>query len=110
MRNLYQEQLWNLNQELIQMGAACEEIIALDKLDPEQMKLNYLANAVRQEDNSPYYDKMVRYVQDLREAGTYFSCTGLSGKGSIHRLCLKCQSKSRPGFILLCTGNREQER
>ena len=28
MRNLYQEQLWNLNQELIQMGAACEEIIA----------------------------------------------------------------------------------
>ena len=29
MRNLYQEQLWNLNQELIQMGAACEEIIAL---------------------------------------------------------------------------------
>ena len=29
MRNLYQEQLWNLNQELIQIGAACEEIIAL---------------------------------------------------------------------------------
>ena len=29
MRNLYQEQLWNLNQELIQMGAACEEIIGL---------------------------------------------------------------------------------
>ena len=29
MRNLYQEQLWNLNQELIQMGAACEDIIAL---------------------------------------------------------------------------------
>ena len=29
MRNFYQEQLWNLNQELIQMGAACEEIIAL---------------------------------------------------------------------------------
>lgn len=58
--------------------ASCEEIIALDKLDPEQMKLNYLANAVRQEDNSPYYDKMVRYVQDLREAGTYFSCTGIS--------------------------------
>ena len=29
MRNLYQEQLWNLNQELIQMGAACEEIIDL---------------------------------------------------------------------------------
>ena len=29
MRNLYQEQLWNLNQELIQMGAACEESIAL---------------------------------------------------------------------------------
>ena len=29
MRNLYQEQLGNLNQELIQMGAACEEIIAL---------------------------------------------------------------------------------
>lgn len=27
MRNLYQEQLHNLNQELIQMGAACEEII-----------------------------------------------------------------------------------
>ena len=32
MRNLYQEQLWNLNQELIQMGAACEEIIALAAL------------------------------------------------------------------------------
>ena len=29
MRNLYQEQLQNLNQELIQMGAACEEIIDL---------------------------------------------------------------------------------
>ena len=29
MRNLYQEQLWNLNQELIRMGAACEEIIDL---------------------------------------------------------------------------------
>ena len=29
MRNLYQEQLHNLNQELIQMGAACEEIIDL---------------------------------------------------------------------------------
>ena len=29
MRNLYQEQLWNLNQELIQMGAACEKIIDL---------------------------------------------------------------------------------
>ena len=29
MRNLYQEQLWNLNQELIQMGAACQEIISL---------------------------------------------------------------------------------
>ena len=27
MRNLYQEQLHRLNQELIQMGAACEEII-----------------------------------------------------------------------------------
>ena len=32
MRNFYQEQLWNLNQELIQMGAACEEIIALAAL------------------------------------------------------------------------------
>ena len=29
MRNLYQEQLENLNQELIRMGAACEEIISL---------------------------------------------------------------------------------
>ena len=29
MRDVYQEQLWNLNQELIQMGAACEEIIDL---------------------------------------------------------------------------------
>ena len=29
MRNLYQEQLKNLNQELIRMGAACEEIIDL---------------------------------------------------------------------------------
>ena len=29
MRNLYQEQLQNLNQELIQMGAACKEIIDL---------------------------------------------------------------------------------
>ena len=29
MRNVYQEQLHNLNRELIQMGAACEEIIAL---------------------------------------------------------------------------------
>ena len=29
MRNLYQEQLQNLNQELTQMGAACEEIIDL---------------------------------------------------------------------------------
>ena len=29
MRNVYQEQLWNLNQEMIQMGAACEEIISL---------------------------------------------------------------------------------
>ena len=40
MRNLYQEQLWNLNQELIQMGAACEEIIdlaakALTQYSPE---------------------------------------------------------------------------
>ena len=29
MRNLYQEQLENLNRELIRMGAACEEIIEL---------------------------------------------------------------------------------
>ena len=29
MRNVYQEQLWDLNQEMIQMGAACEEIISL---------------------------------------------------------------------------------
>ena len=29
MRNLYQEQLQNLNQELTRMGAACEEIIDL---------------------------------------------------------------------------------
>lgn len=29
MRNLYQQQLQNLNQELIQMGAACEEILDL---------------------------------------------------------------------------------
>ena len=29
MRNLYQAQLWSLNQELIRMGAACEEIIDL---------------------------------------------------------------------------------
>ena len=40
MRNLYQEQLQNLNQELIQMGAACEEIIdlaakALTQYSPE---------------------------------------------------------------------------
>ena len=40
MRNLSQEQLWNLNQELIQMGAACEEIIdlaakALTQYSPE---------------------------------------------------------------------------
>ena len=40
MRNLYQEQLWNLNQELIRMGAACEEIIdlaakALTRYSPE---------------------------------------------------------------------------
>ena len=40
MRNLYQEQLHNLNQELIQMGAACEEIIdfaakALTDYSPE---------------------------------------------------------------------------
>ena len=28
MRNVYQEQLHNLNRELIQLGAACEEIIA----------------------------------------------------------------------------------
>ena len=40
MRNLYQEQLHNLNQELIQMGAACEEIIdraakALTDFSPE---------------------------------------------------------------------------
>ena len=40
MRNVYQEQLWNLNQELIQMGAACEEIIdlaakALTQYSPE---------------------------------------------------------------------------
>ena len=32
MRQFYQEQLWNLNQELIRMGAACEEIIALAAL------------------------------------------------------------------------------
>ena len=40
MRNVYQEQLHNLNQELIQMGAACEEIIdfaakALTDYSPE---------------------------------------------------------------------------
>ena len=40
MRNLYQEQLHHLNQELIQMGAACEEIIdfaakALTDYSPE---------------------------------------------------------------------------
>ena len=29
MRNFYQEQLWHLNQQMIQMGAACEEIISL---------------------------------------------------------------------------------
>ena len=37
-----------------------------------------MANAVRQGGESPYYDQMLVSVRDLREAGTYFSCTGLS--------------------------------
>ena len=56
----------------------CQDMLALDKLNPEQVKLNYVANAVRQGGESPYYDQMLVYVRDLREAGTYFSCTGLS--------------------------------
>ena len=52
MRNLYQEQLWNLNQELIQMDAACEEIIdfaakALTDYSPElEEKTNQVGAAI----------------------------------------------------------------
>ena len=56
----------------------CQDMLALDKLNPEQVKLNYVANAVRQGGESPYYDQMLAYVQDLRGNGTYFSCTGVS--------------------------------
>lgn len=54
-----------------------ESCIRRDVFERDQMKLNYVANAVVM--NDPAYAKnLVKYTNDLREMGTYMVCSSLS--------------------------------
>ena len=72
MRNLYQEQLWNLNQELIQMGAACEEIIALAA------------------------QSLTDYTEDLKEKSDRVGAVIDESERTVENICLKLLLRQQP--------------
>ena len=72
MRNLYQEQLWNLNQELIQMGAACEEIIALAA------------------------QSLTDYTEDLKEKSDRVGAVIDESEHTVENICLKLLLRQQP--------------
>lgn len=72
MRNLYQEQLWNLNQELIQMGAACEEIIALAA------------------------QSLTDYTEDLKEKTDHVGTVIDESERTVENICLKLLLRQQP--------------
>ena len=72
MRDVYQEQLWNLNQELIQMGAACEEIIDLAS------------------------KALTDYSQALAEETAHVGSTIDESERTIETICLKLLLRQQP--------------
>ena len=72
MRNVYQEQLWNLNQELIQMGAACEEIIALAA------------------------QSLTDYTEDLKEKTDHVGAVIDESERTVENICLKLLLRQQP--------------
>ena len=72
MRNIYQEQLWNLNQELIQMGAACEEIIALAA------------------------QSLTDYTEDLKEKTDHVGAVIDESERTVENICLKLLLRQQP--------------
>ena len=72
MRDVYQEQLWNLNQELIQMGAACEEIIDLAS------------------------KALTDYSQALDEETAHVGATIDESERTIETICLKLLLRQQP--------------
>ena len=72
MRNLYQEQLWNLNQELIQMGAACEEIIALAA------------------------QSLTDYTEDLKEKTDHVGAVIDESERTVENICMKLLLRQQP--------------
>ena len=72
MRNLYQDQLWNLNQELIQMGAACEEIIALAA------------------------QSLTDYTEDLKEKSDHVGAVIDESERTVENICLKLLLRQQP--------------
>ena len=72
MRNLYQEQLWNLNQELIQLGAACEEIIALAA------------------------QSLTDYTEDLKEKTDHVGAVIDESERTVENICLKLLLRQQP--------------
>ena len=72
MRDVYQEQLWNLNQELIQMGAACEEIIDLAS------------------------KALTDYSQALAEETAHVGATIDESERTIETICLKLLLRQQP--------------
>ena len=72
MRDVYQEQLWNLNQELIQMGAACEEIIDLAS------------------------KALTDYSQALAEEPAHVGATIDESERTIETICLKLLLRQQP--------------
>ena len=72
MRNLYQEQLHRLNQELIQMGAACEEIIALAA------------------------QSLTDYTEDLKEKSDHVGAVIDESERTVENICLKLLLRQQP--------------
>ena len=72
MRDVYQEQLWNLNQELIQMGAACEEIIGLAS------------------------KALTSYDKELDEETAHVGATIDESERTIENICLKLLLRQQP--------------
>ena len=72
MRNLYQEQLHRLNQELIQMGAACEEIIALAA------------------------QSLTDYTEDLKEKTDHVGAVIDESERTVENICLKLLLRQQP--------------
>ena len=54
-----------------------ESFIRRDVFDQEQMKLNYVANALYLQEPA-FQQNMVKYLEDLRASGTYTACSGLA--------------------------------